>query len=379
MDETDLTGEELVEMIHDLFSGEVTQMTEKLDGTNIQATMTSAGEVVFIRNKSDLNSPRGGMSLQDMVDKWKSRPAIQRTFVTAGRTITTIFQRIGSKFFNPTPDTRRVVNCECIIAGTTNIMYYDDDQVDFHNIWIYKKVAGEWVKDSVTRDGLDVLEKAIAAEDKAALTPNVIIQVVKDSNRFAEEYSSRIERLFKEEGLPMDATINDWRLARYRTLAPDWAQGDDDLFNRWFNQDRSVNLRVLKTRHADHLNDLIYMDKKGHKSLCAEVTDPMNMIFLGMANRIILLTKGLANRDNKAKAIGVLGKELEATIASVRASNNPDLISRLATSLDKFRALGSRINNTEGLVFTWRGRMMKLTGSFAILNRIIGLRFELEK
>lgn len=160
---------------------------------------------------------------------------------------------------------------------------------------------------------------------------------------------------------------------------PDWAQGDDDLFNRWFNQDRSVNLRVLKTRHADHLNDLIYMDKKGHKSLCAEVTDPMNMIFLGMANRIILLTKGLANRDNKAKAIGVLGKELEATIASVRASNNPDLISRLAASLDKFRALGSRINNTEGLVFTWRGRMMKLTGSFAILNRIIGLRFELEK
>lgn len=121
------------------------------------------------------------------------------------------------------------------------------------------------------------------------------------------------------------------------------------------------------------------MDKKGYKSLCAEVTDPMNMIFLGMANRIILLTKGLANRDNKAKAIGVLGKELEATIASVRSSNNPDLISRLATSLDKFRALGSRINNPAGLVFTWRGRMMKLTGSFAILNRIIGLRFELEK
>ena len=169
IDETDFTCQDLLNLIDDLFGGKITTATEKLDGTNIQASMNDKGEVIFIRNKGDLNSERGGMTIQDMVEKWKDKPATQKTFVSAGKTIEKIFKKIGGKFFNPEPSTRLLVNCECIVAGTTNIMYYDYDQVDFHNIWVYKKSGDEWHKDKVTKDGLDIIEKSIEKDDKAKL------------------------------------------------------------------------------------------------------------------------------------------------------------------------------------------------------------------
>jgi hypothetical protein len=35
------------------------------------------------------------------------------------------------------------------------------------------------------------------------------------------------------------------------------------------------------------------------------------------------------------------------------------------------------INHAEGIVFNYKGRTMKMTGSFAGLNQIIGLRFQM--
>ena len=67
IDETDFTCQDLLDLIDDLFGGKISNATEKLDGTNIQASMNNQNEVVLIRNKSELNSERGGMTIQDMV------------------------------------------------------------------------------------------------------------------------------------------------------------------------------------------------------------------------------------------------------------------------------------------------------------------------
>ena len=57
-DYTDFTANDLIQLVDDLFSGKVEHMKEKLDGFNIIATMNNKGDVVFIRNKSNLNSEK---------------------------------------------------------------------------------------------------------------------------------------------------------------------------------------------------------------------------------------------------------------------------------------------------------------------------------
>ena len=145
-DYTDFTLRDLKGLVRRLFEGRIEDVTEKVDGTNIQATVNKDGEVVFIRNKGNLNSEKGGMSIRDMADKWADKPSVAKTFLQAGEIITKVFSNIPNKFFNPDPETRVIVNCECVVAGKTNIMPYASDAVDFHDLWIYKFNGTEWSK-----------------------------------------------------------------------------------------------------------------------------------------------------------------------------------------------------------------------------------------
>lgn len=378
IDETDFTCQDLLDLIDDLFGGKISNATEKLDGTNIQASMNNQNEVVFIRNKGDLNSERGGMTIQDMVEKWKDKPTVQKAFVSAGKTLEKIFKRIGSKFFNPDPNTRLLVNCECIVSGTTNIMYYDDDQVDFHNIWIYKKEGDEWKKDSVTKDGLDVIQKAIEKDDKAKLTPNIIIQVTKDSNKFANEYKKKVIDLFKSEGLGKDATIEDWKKKRFGNIAPEWMTEKDAFFNRWFNSDKSINIRILKKSYPEHADEIVSIDKKDYKKYVKDVIEPIDDLFLDMSNKVIELTSGLINDGVKNKSIINLKNEIEATKKLVDEKGTQEDKDKLRDQLLRLQKLGNKLNSTEGIVFTWKDRMMKMTGSFAAANAIIGAKYRIK-
>lgn len=378
IDETDFTCQDLLDLIDDLFGGKITSATEKLDGTNIQASMNEQGEVIFIRNKGDLNSERGGMTVQDMVEKWKDKPTVQKAFVSAGKTLEKIFKRIGNKFFNPEPSTRLVVNCECIVAGTTNIMYYDDDQVDFHNIWVYKRSGDEWHKDRVTKDGLDIIQKAIEKDDKAKLTPNVLIQVTKDSNKFAAEYKKKVMDLFKAEGLGKDATIEDWKKKRFESVAPEWMTEKDAFFNRWFNQDKSTNIRVLKKAYPDHADEITIIDKKDYKKYVKDVIEPIDDLFLDMSNKVIELTTGLINDGVKDKAISNIKAQIENTKKLVDEKGTKDDKEKLKQQLVRLQKLGNKVNSTEGIVFTWKGRMMKMTGGFAACNQIIGMKYRIK-
>ena len=94
VDYTDFTGNDLNELVDSLFGGKVEQMKEKLDGMNIFATMNNRGDAVFIRNNGDLQSEKGGMSVDDMIEKWATKEHQKQVFSQAGEIITRIFQRV---------------------------------------------------------------------------------------------------------------------------------------------------------------------------------------------------------------------------------------------------------------------------------------------
>ena len=54
-------------------SGKTEDVTEKLDVMNFQCTMNTKGQVVFVRNKSDLNSDINRMLQDDVMTKWAGR------------------------------------------------------------------------------------------------------------------------------------------------------------------------------------------------------------------------------------------------------------------------------------------------------------------
>ena len=138
IDYTDFTGEQLIELVDNLFSGKVETMKEKLDGMNINASVNDKGEVVFIRNNSERNLPEGGMSIKDMETKWEGKDHQLKVYIQSGKIIEQIFSRLDIKYFNPKPGVRKIINCECIIEGKTNVMPYAKDRVAFHGYTLYE-------------------------------------------------------------------------------------------------------------------------------------------------------------------------------------------------------------------------------------------------
>ena len=60
---------------------------------------------------------------------------------------------------------------------------------------------------------------------------------------------------------------------------------------------------------------------------------------------------------------------LDGQIEDIKKEGNFDLLIHC----------GDKYNDAEGIVFTWKGRRMKLTGSFSPINQALGVRFILEK
>ena len=375
-DYDELTGDDLIELVEDLFGGKITDMKEKLDGTNIHATMNNNGQVVFIRNKSNLNSELGGMSIQDMADKWADKPSVQNTFLTAGKIITEIFNKLGKKYFNPDADTRKVINCECIIAGKTNVMPYASDRVAFHGYKIYKKNGNTWEETENVEGHVEDIYKAAEGIDAAKPRMNLVIKSVEEANKFAKVFKGKLEKLFKDEKLGTNVSLETWKRVRFEKIMPEWlnAGGKDvvtAVYNRWFNDDKSFKAAELKKIYADNYKDVV--SDKFAKPYVKQVMEPIDDLFLEIGNQFIKLCNGFTNDDAYASVVDTLKKDIEDVCNNIEKTGSEEVKQQLEFQLTRLRKLGDNaINHAEGVVFTYKGRLMKATGSFSAVNQVLG-------
>lgn len=378
-DYTDFSANDLIDLVDSLFKGKIENLKEKLDGFNIMATMNNKGEVVFVRNSGNLNSEKGGMSIDDMVEKWGEREHQKKVFVQSGEIITKIFNKLGKDFFNPDSTHRKLINCECIIAGKTNIMPYATDRVAFHGYKIYELVDGKYKEVEDVEGHVDDIYKAAEGIDAAKPRPNLVIKSAEEGMRFAERFSKAIFKLWEDEGLKPEASIEEWKKIRYKKFAPDWCKDDDDIFNRMCNDDKSIKATELKKRYPEHKNDIALLDKDLRKEVVGKIMEPMDNLFLAIGNELIDLLDGFVNSGAKDEIIKSLKADLESTVEEVEKSDSVKAKDKLEKSLNRLKALGNKYNAAEGIVIMYKGRRIKMTGSFAPMNQALGTRFELEK
>ena len=107
--------------------------------------------------------------------------------------------------------------------------------------------------------------------------------------------------------------------------------------------------------------------------------EPLDNLFLAIGNELIDLLDGFTNKDRHDKVIASLKNDLEETITLVKQSGSTQDQEKVEKNLNRLQALNNKYNSAEGIVFTYKGRLMKLTGSFAAINQILGTRFDVEK
>ena len=377
-DYTDFTANDLIELVDSLFKGKVEHLKEKLDGFNISATMNNDGDIIFVRNETERNSEKGGVLLKDLDARWDGKEQQKKVFMTAGKIIEKIFPKVGKDFFNPDDTHRKYINCECIIAGKTNVMPYAKDRVAFHGYQIWKWDGTKWQFQDDIEGNVDELYKAAEGIDEAKPRPDLMIKNLEEGMKFAEKFTKAIVKLWEEEGLKPDTSVEEWKKTRFKKLAPEWCREDEVIFNRLCNGDKSVNLRELKKKYPNNTDELVALDKKLGKEITGKIMEPMDNLFLSIGNELMDQLDGFVNSENKDKIIDIVKKDTEDTINLIKNSDSVDAKDKLEKCMQRLQALGNKYNAAEGIVVMYKGRRMKFTGSFAALNQALGTRFMME-
>lgn len=384
MDYSDMSCNDICELVSNIFGGKITDITEKIDGMNIQASINNSGEVIYIRNKSDINSQRGGLTLGDMISRWADKNHIQNTMTSAGEIIRQVFTKVGRSFFNPDDNTRLFVKCAAIVSGKTNILQYATSQVDFQEILVYNLTDNGWEYVETTKKGLNKIQAACEGIDNARITPEVVIKVTEKSAQKEQQYIKTFQKLWNDAKLPYTTTIDEYksfRFCKYMRKNHPWVEenteGCNFLYERLINGSKVVNIRALRKLYPGHEEELAAMENPNGELMDIRyyVVKYLDETFIKFGNDIIRLCDGFINGTD-TKSIDILLADLKDALKAAEKVGNETLNHRIAIQMQ--RLCGGNIetvelNNSEGIIFNYKGRTMKVTGSFAPLNSILSI------
>lgn len=375
IDFPDFTGDDLKDLVQSIFTGNIEHMKEKLDGTNLNAYRNPEGDTVFIRNQTDLNSEKGGMTIEEISMRYFDKPAVAENFIKAAKVIEEVFSRVPVEFFNPEEGVKVVVNCECITAGQTNVMIYSSDRVAFHGTSTYTmdESTGRWKLTGASEGVPKEIEKASEGVESTEPRPDLIVKSLEEGKKIADRFCKDIDKIFKDEGLSTSVTIDEWKEKRFKDIAPEWMD-PDDLYMRWFHSDKSIGLNQLKKKYSDRLDELKRLDQKGYKEIVSKVVEPLDRLILRIGNVLIENLEGFTNQGSYSEISDRLKASLEALVYDIRKGSDTEELEKLEKQISRLESIDNTINAAEGVVFTYKGRLMKLTGSFSALNQIMGLR-----
>lgn len=402
-DDNTLTFSEIKNMINDLFHGNIKDITEKIDGINILASMDDDGNTIFARNKKHLlNSP---MRLNDIIKATNWNEKTRNSFINGAKTIEKVFSNIkgGTSFFNYDDKAdglryRNWISCEIVDHSNMNVIPYADNFVSFHDKIItvcHKYFPKDEEEKSMFADpNIETdtykLEKAIKdtnlSDDEfgAMMTPRMILKNQMESTNYLQDCMNDLIDLMDEYGLNDSDTVADYKYKSYfkylinnnpiKYLTKDEMS---KIAERWSGRKKMPVKDIFSNHDEDgvyklNMRDLVEYEKSGLTALRRRVMNPFDKLFINIGNNALKLFNGGKNAGNEESVIKKIKSEIIDAIGNIQETGDENALNKLEYLL--FR-LGDTVdvNASEGIVFKYHGRFYKLTGSFSVLNQIVNM------
>lgn len=384
-DEKSLTFGDFKKIIDSGLQGELnfeTEATEKTDGQNVFATVMD-GEVKFARNKGEMKNP---MTLQQFKDKFEDHGStlVRDTFQFAAEDLANSLNKLPAKDLEVFNNGKSFMNMELIYSKNPNVIYYDRDIIQFHGI---KHTDGEG--NEIGEETKYAASIAKALKDLKldmgktfSIIPPQIIKLGKDIDfeKNKAKFIKQVEDLRKRYNLTDADEVSRYHEMWWREqveqnfgdLPQDVKEG---LLLRWAYEDKkTLNMRAIgKILDKDQVAAVKKFDKEDLKKKQKENMRPFEDLFLELGSVILKNASNFVAASPDAE-MQRLQKQLKDEAEAVRKSGNVSDIEKVAKELERLERIGGieSIIPTEGIVFVYKGKVMKLTGTFAAVNQLMG-------
>jgi hypothetical protein len=386
-DDASLTFGDFKEMINAGLQGSLDfeeETTEKTDGQNVFATVVD-GQVKFARNKTELKYP---MDLSSFKSKFEGHPSklVQDTFQFAAEDLAKQLSKLSSsdqlKYFN---NGTSFMNMELIYSKNPNVIYYDRDIIQFHGI---KHTDGEGNiigEDTKPAKEIAAILKSLKADIGNTFTviPPQVIQMHKDLNfdENKDKFIKKVEDLKKTFNLTDADEVSRYHEMWWRDQIeknfPDLSQTfKEGLLLRWaYDDKKTLNIRALDKELGKDKADLIKkFDKEDVKKKYKENIRPFEDLFLELGS-VILKNASNFVAANPAAEMQRLHTQIRTEADKIKLNGSTEQILKVQSELERLNRIGGieSIIPTEGIVFTYKGKVFKLTGTFAAINQLMGI------
>ena len=386
-DDKDLTFGDFKAMIDAGLRGELNfeeDATEKTDCQNAFATIQD-GEVKFARNKTELKNP---MTLSEFKNKFEGHPSklVQDTFQFAAQDLARLLMALSpadqEKYFKNGKD---FMNMELIYSQNPNVIHYDTDVIQFHGI---KETDGNGnitgTNNKPAKEIADILKKVQSDIGKTfKIIPPRVIKLQKDLDFTTNKkrFINQVNALEKRYGLTDSDEVAKyhemwWRELidkQFPTLSQDVKEG---LLKRWaYGDKKSLNMRSLAKQIGPKEAALVKkFDKEDVAKKYKENIRPFEDLFLELGSVILKNASDFlaANPSDEAQR---LRSQIQTAGSKIKKTGGADQVRKVEAELARLDRIGGieSIFPTEGIVFKYKGKIYKLTGTFAAINQLLGI------
>lgn len=359
------------------------EATEKTDGQNLFATIQD-GEVKFARGIKDMRYPMDLKAIKQKFDGHASK-GVEDTFKFAAEDLARQLIKLSPKDQEVFNNGKNFMNMELIYSKNPNVIRYDRDVIQFHGI---KETDGEGnITGDVRGSGkaiADALSKVEANIGKTfTIIPPQIIKLGKDINfeENKDKFFKKIEVLRKQYKLEDHDEVSRYHEAWWREqieqyfgdLTQDVKEG---LLLRWaYGDKQTLDMRAIgKLVNKEQITAIKKFDKEDVKKKYKENIRPFEDLFLELGS-IILKNASNFVAANPEKEMQRLHNQIKTEADKIKKDGSVDQIEKVIKELERLDRIGGieSIIPTEGIVFVYKGKTMKLTGTFAAINQLMGI------
>ena len=310
---------------------------------------------------------------------------VQDTFQLAAEDLAKQLSKLSPKDQEIFANGKNFMNMELIYSKNPNVIRYDRDVIQFHGI---KETDGEGniigdVKGSAKAVAGALAKVEATIGDTFTIIPPQIIKIGKDIN-FEEnkkKFLNKVEELRKRYNLTDADEVSRYHEMWWREqieenfgdLPQDIKEG---LLLRWaYSDKKTLNMRSLaKVITKDQEAAVKKFDKEDVSKKYKENIRPFEDLFLELGSIILKNASNFvaANPDAEMQR---LHKELRDEAAKIKKSGDIKQIEKVEAELARLDRIGGieSIIPSEGLVFMYKGKIYKLTGTFAAINQLMGI------
>ncbi len=392
----DMTFADLSDLILKLFYGDITDVTEKIDGMNLFASVDLDGEPIFARNLGHISEMP--YRLKDLAnpDNWCGGSAVSEAFRKGAEIIARVFSNMDNStvdFFNVVDNQgnlveRKWINAEIVDPENTNIIPYSKSMVLFHDI----RVAVEspdgifWKNDESVQEDLEYLNSIAekVGDGKAGTDGEVILEKSQKAGEETTMFLNALNDIRDDFELIETATIFDYKKAALmKFIGSKFKKLDWEILNalgeRWLgNKGKSIyNLYWFKQRmDPETYEKMREFEKNELPALKKKIVKPLELLFIKIGNKIISKTKNLVNAGSEDEVEKQIRKQILDIIELIDKNGTESDKDKLEQLLVKLDQVKNTINASEGLVFRYKNKMLKLTGSFSIISAMNNIRYK---